>query len=301
MQGFDWNDLRFLLALQRAGTLAGAGRALGVDETTVSRRLRRLEARLGVALFHRSGAGRHEPSDVGLEVIARAERIEAESRNIDDLIGRAGAELQGVVRVTSTPLIVNRLLVPNLPGLQKLAPALVIELIPQSRNLSLSRRETDIAVRLARPQTGGHAARARRVGSLRFDAYESVRAEDQAPGACEWISYADGFGHLPQAQWISRRMQEAAEMASNLRVADAETALEAAARGGGRTLLPRAIADRDPRLRRCSAAGSEAALEREVWIVALADQKARRSVRVALEWLNGLDWAGSDDKIAWRG
>ena len=75
MQGHDWNDLKYLLALHREGKLTQAGRTLGVSETTVARRIKTLEQSLGTILFLRSANGRYEPTDTALHILTHAETV----------------------------------------------------------------------------------------------------------------------------------------------------------------------------------------------------------------------------------
>lgn len=83
MQDLDWNDLRYVLWLSRTGRIAGAARKLGVDETTVARRLKGIEALLGVRLFERH-AGVLRPTDSGQVVVRRAEHIELDVDAVKD-------------------------------------------------------------------------------------------------------------------------------------------------------------------------------------------------------------------------
>ncbi len=167
LRPLDWNDLRYLLAVARGGTLAGAAKGLGVDDSTVSRRVARLEARLEARLFERAGDGRLRPTPAGAEALERAERMELEVEGLRDSVTGADAVCAGTVRLTSVPLLVNRLLVPALPGLLDRHPALNLELVADPSDLSLRRREADIALRLARPRSGGRSVLARRIGTLR--------------------------------------------------------------------------------------------------------------------------------------
>ena len=129
MQDHDWNDLRYVLALHRAGTLAGASRLVGVNETTVARRLKSLERILQADLFVRNHAGRYEVTGVGHEVIERAEIVEHENASISETIHKLNSQLVGVVRITSVPIIANRILVPRLRHLREANSGLTIELL----------------------------------------------------------------------------------------------------------------------------------------------------------------------------
>ncbi len=289
MQDHDWNDLKFLLALQRTGTLAAAARVLGVNETTVARRLRALQRSLKVVLFVRGRAGRYEATEAGLAAIARAERVENENISLSEMAGSFNARLFGTVRITSVAMIINRVLVPRLAALRAAHPALTVELVADARNLSLGKREADLALRLARPQAGGSHTKARKIGELVFAAYCPAAIPEENCGSLDWIGYDDTHAHLPQAQWLAAAGAGTGSDFPCLRVADAETAHEAVAAGLGRTILPRIVADTDCRLRRAST--NTVLPTREVWLLSYDDQGVRRSVDVAKTWLTAIDWA----------
>lgn len=279
MQGADWNDLRVVLALARSRTLAAAAKTLNVNDATVSRRLARIEARLDARLFERGGDGRLQPTAAGATVAAHAETMAREAEAIAAAVSGADLVSSGVVRLTAAPVLASRLLAPALPALIDAHPQLEIELIAEPRNLSLTRREADMALRLARPRDGGQAIIASRIGRLDYAVYETAGA---APGG-PWISYEDGFAGLPQARWIAAR---AGEPTAALRVNDAETLIEAVAAGLGRSLLPRVIADRDPRLRRLDAFAEP--VSRELWLMIHRPLTPLARIRAVAGWLRSL-------------
>ncbi len=147
----DWNDLRFVLALAREGSNAAAARRSGLDPTTVARRLRALESALDARLFERGARGEMRPTEAGEVVVLRAEAIEAEIGGLTAAVKGADTAVGGTVRVTAVPILVNRVLVPAARELLTLHPGLRVELVAESHDLSLTRREADIALRLARP------------------------------------------------------------------------------------------------------------------------------------------------------
>ena len=116
MQPQNWNDLRYLVALMRSGTLAGAARLLGVDDTTVSRRLKHLQADLGVQLYHRQADGSLALSETAASIAAHAENMEREVDAVGELLGLRAERVDGLVRLTSVAMIVNRLLLPAVGG-----------------------------------------------------------------------------------------------------------------------------------------------------------------------------------------
>lgn len=290
MQSHDWNDLKYLLALHRTGRLTEAGRALGVSETTVARRVKALERSLEATLFLRSANGRYEPTDAALQILPQAEVIEARNAAIREVSGESADRVTGRVRISSVPIIVNRFLVPRLSALARLHPGLIVELVPTSNNLDLSKREADLAVRFARPSGGGLRTKAQKLGEISFAAYAaSVISPDQCR-ILKWTTYDEAHSDLPQARWLEN-IERSAELRANLRVADAETAMQAVAEGVGKSLLPRAIASSDPRFRAIELEGDTGYPTREVWLLSHVDQTSRLSITVAKDWLTSLDWA----------
>src|SRR3954468_2068801 len=148
----NWNDLKLVLAIHRAGTLGGGAAALGVNHSTAFRRLNALEARLGARLFERLPAGAYVPTSEGERFSATAERIEAETAALDrDVVGR-DTRLTGSLRVTSSETLAYAVLTAELARFRELHPGIVVELVVDNRVLSLSRREADIALRVTRPK-----------------------------------------------------------------------------------------------------------------------------------------------------
>lgn len=290
MQSHDWNDLKFLLALYRAGKLKQAGNAVGASDTTVARRIRALEQGLGTALFLRSADGRYEPTDAALQILKHAEAIESENRAIMETSRNSAGHIVGAVRISSVPMIVNRILVPNLASLARRHPDLTIELVPASDNVDLSKREADLALRFARPSGGGLRTKAQKLGEMTFAAYVSSSIDPMDYGALGWIAYDDVNAGLPQARWIDTVKKAAFERRASLKVSDGETAIEGVAIGLGKSLLPRAIADEDRRLRLLCVDSEPVLPAREVWLLSHIDQTSRSSVIAAKEWLTGLNW-----------
>ena len=179
-------------------------------------------------------------------------------------------------------------------------PGLIIELIPDSRDLSLTRREADIALRVARPSSGGTSVKARRIGTLGFAGYAASASKKAQIWRLPWIIYDESMSHLPQARWIARLEGSAAGNICGLRVHDAETALEATALGLGKTLLPTIVADRDPRLRRLPSLPGPPVPSREIWLLAHADQMRLARVSATIQWLETV-LKGADKGASARG
>ncbi|KAF1047969.1 LysR family transcriptional regulator [Xylophilus sp.] len=271
----NWDDLRFLLALGREGSLAAAARALGVDQTTVARRLRALEQALGGALFTRAGAAGWSPTAMGERVLARCTRIEADVAGLVHLAASERQAVQGRVRITTVDLLASAFLLPRLPALRRRHPALEIELVTANENRGVGRSETDIALRLARP--GGGDLRIRRLVELGFACYRAAGTD--APDA--WVAYDAGLSHTPEMRWLARQPGEAPRIV--MRSNNAAVLAGAAAQGMGRALLPCCVGDAWPGLARDS--GPQPVLVREVWMLLHRDARAHPRIAAAADWL----------------
>ena len=283
MHALDWNDLQYVLAVAHDGSYAGAARRLKIDPTTVARRVRTIESVLGAKLFERTTDGQMRPTEAGEVAILRAEIVEAEIGGLSAAVGGADAAVSGSVRVTSVPILVNRVLIPAVSGLLARYPDLHIELIGDSRELSLTRRDADIAVRLARPGDDvGNRVIARRIGMLRFAAYAPVSHNDN-PDALKWLSYDDGMAHLPQAKWLDNAASHSGGLAA-LAVNDAEPLLQGVQAGLGRSLLPCIVADRIPNIVRIAVEHGPL-LQREIWTLTHPDVRHLARVSAVLAWI----------------
>jgi DNA-binding transcriptional LysR family regulator len=275
MQSMEWSDLRYVLAVARDGTLSAAARRLRVNQTTVSRRLAAAEHALKTSLFDRRD-GALIPTSAGEAVLARAALVEAEMHAIETGLAGGDAVTAGRVRLTAVPILVNRLLIPALPRLHAAHPRLQLELVAEPRNLRLTRREADVALRLARPESGD--ALARRLGRLDYAVYAPARRGGELP----WITYEEGLAHLPQARWIAAAARD--EEVGPVLVNDAEAIREAIAAGLGKSLLPCFAGDTDARLRRLG----KPVLSREIWLLVHRELRAQARIAAVIDWLEAL-------------
>ncbi|GAB4143428.1 MAG: LysR family transcriptional regulator [Sphingomonadales bacterium] len=150
---YDWNDLRHFLELSRAGKLSLAADRLGVDHTTVARRVTALEAALGARLFDRSPKG-YRLTESGQRLLPLAEAMESQSLTLARAIGGLDAAPSGTVRLATPEAFGSQFLAWHLAGLKARHPGVELELIAETRPLSLTKREADVAIMLARPSRG---------------------------------------------------------------------------------------------------------------------------------------------------
>jgi len=150
----DWDNLRYFLELSRAGTLTAAARRLGVDHTTVARRIQALERGIGAQLFLREASG-HRLTEAGRRLLPQVEDMEQSFRKLEfSAPASTEEELSGVVRVGVTEAFSTVILAPALATFARQHPRLVIDLLALPRQVNLSRREADIVISLERPARG---------------------------------------------------------------------------------------------------------------------------------------------------
>jgi DNA-binding transcriptional LysR family regulator len=153
MSAFDWDDLRFFLAVARAGRLTAAARQLEADHTTVSRRISALEASLKAKLFERSPQG-YTLTEPGERLLRHAESMETQALAVASELGGADLALSGTVRIGAPDGIGTYFLAPELGALAERHPGLTLQLVALPRTFSLSKREADIAITLEQPTEG---------------------------------------------------------------------------------------------------------------------------------------------------
>ena len=206
MERLRWDDVPLFLALLRERNLLGAGRRLGLDASTASRRLASLEAATGARLFDRTRQGL-APTEAAESMLPAAEEMERAAVKLANAAQANQAGVEGVVRIAAIPGVADYHLAARLPELLARHPKLRIELDVRIQVSDLTRREADIAIRSIRPQSGelvmkklltarwlavASEERARETGTL--------RAWNEAP----WITWDDDLAHIPTARWVAR-------------------------------------------------------------------------------------------------
>ncbi|MHC0053054.1 LysR family transcriptional regulator [Actibacterium sp. D379-3] len=149
----NWDDMRVFLAVARAESLSGAGKALKLDPATVGRRIQRLEEGLGVTLFAKSPQG-YALSAEGERMLARAEQAEqAITLATDEMRGQPG-QLTGTIRLGAPDGCANYVLPQVCARICDRHPGLQVHLVALPRVVNLSRREADMAITVSPPDTG---------------------------------------------------------------------------------------------------------------------------------------------------
>ncbi len=246
----DWDDLRFFLAIARHGSLTAAAKDLRVAQSTVGRRLASLESNLSVRLLHRTPEG-YRLTLAGESVRAQAERVEAEALTVERTVGGQDDKLKGVVRITCTETLAVHVLAPCFVALQHHHPDILVELVPNPAQVSLSMREADIAVRLAPSDRNDLVVR--RIGRMGFGLYASplylqrYGAPDFEAGCAghRLMTSLDDVDGDDQERWVA---DLASRAHSGLQTSSHEALVVAARSGGGLACLACFRADPDPAL-----------------------------------------------------
>ncbi|HEY8922751.1 MAG TPA: LysR family transcriptional regulator [Polyangia bacterium] len=240
---FSWDDVRVFLALFRARTLTGAGARLGVNASTVSRRLEGLEGALGARLFDRTPDG-VVPTAATEQLLVHAERLEQAAQALGGAIEGFETRPEGVVRITAPPGVAEEFLAPALPRLSARYPELRVELDASLRVLDLTRREADLALRAVRPESGDLVALKIAEDQdtlLTSPGYAAELGTLRDLGDARWIGWERGCEHIPSAKWLDEIVPERRMV---LRTSSMTTQLNAAEAGLGVVVLPSAYRKR---------------------------------------------------------
>ena len=211
---YNWNDLRYFLELSRQGKLVQTAARMQVDHTTVSRRITALEKQLDVRLFDKSPRG-YQLTDAGLRLLPLAEEIEAGSNRLYQQIAGKDARLSGTVRVSVPEALGSQVIAPRIVEFCHEHPGIEMELIAETRRMSLSKREADIAINLARPESGRLIAwklcdyRLKLYGAESYlNAHTPISGMDDLSEHA-FVSYIDDLIEMPQLRFFESTIKNA--------------------------------------------------------------------------------------------
>ena len=275
-RSIDWTDLQFVLAVANRGSVAAAARKMGVNHTTVLRRIQAFEASHGIRLFDRLATG-YSLTPGGERVLAAARSI---AEVVDDLEGRIAGQdlrLEGLLRITTTDTLMSSILPPILADFQRQHPAVKLDVSVSTDVANLGRREADVAIRIssAPPDT----LIGRRICSVGMAIYRA--AADALPpqelGALldeKWVDLSDAFTETSVGHWMRTHVPEERVV---LRTDNFVSMTRAAAAGIGLAALPTFLGDAVPDLKRAS---QVIALRPPPGLWILSHQDLRRTARV---------------------
>ncbi len=277
---FDWDDLRVFLAVAREGSTIAAGRALGINQSTVHRRLAELERRIGCRLAERHPAG-YRLTDVGRDLLPHAASVEEAVLRFAQRLDDAKRNVVGVVRVTCPePLVFLIKQSPLLERFRALHPGLTVEFVMSDRYLDISKGDADIALRSG--DTEDNELVGRKIADSVWAVYASREYVERAgrPASIEelerhaLVGFEESMARHRVAKWLQ-------QVAPNARIVARSNSvlglLYAVKSGVGIGALPTALGDGDPQVVRVLGPIPELA---RIWRV-LAHPDVRHTPRVA--------------------
>ncbi len=284
MHGVDWDGLQVFLAVARTGRVSSAARRLGVEHTTVARRLAALEEALGVPLFYRTTTG-YLLTAHGQNALSKAEAMEAAALALTARAREASGAMSGSVRVAMAPEFASHWLAPNLAGFHAKHPQIALHILVGTRQRDLARGEADLAVQSPRPRQQGlvtvriartsaalYASRALALsGRWRITSLETLQG-------LPLLTYTPPFQMLQEAKWF-QPLLASAEVALET---NSTHALVAAARAGaGVAVLPRFVARWHDDLLEVS----DDVANHDVWLITHPEFRRDPRVRAAADFL----------------
>ncbi len=278
-----WDDLRFILAVRRHGSLGRAAKALALNKSTVSRRIAAIEGELGVELLERHPHG-YELTAAGVAATTIAERIELLVNELVATIGDVDRAARGTVRVTCPAWFAQHVLIPELAEFRAAHPGLDVHLVTTDEVLDLGQRQVDIGIRNQRPTQQSLVVR--KAGLIDFAMYAAPEyvARQGLPQARtdlerhQLIAYRDAVAYVDAYRWTNQFSERVA-----FRATDAASMLDAVAAGLGIGVLPCFLAARVPELVCLESVGPPQ--PESIWVVAHPDALAIERVRLVMAWI----------------
>ena len=277
----DWDLWQTLLAIYRGGTYAQAASSLGLNATTVGRRIKLLEKKIGCPLFERVNNELH-PTTRCEELLTHIETAFEELRIAEQssAASSSGTIWRSLV-LTAPPFIVKNLLAPNLSDLVD-QHQIQIDLMGTGSNISLSRRETDIALRiednLSTLGQDNTQIDAEKLGTLRYAVYCKSSKD---PKDLPWAGLKEQYSRT-SGTWTMTGL--AGKEGFRFRVYQFDALLEMVSSGVAKSMLPCFVANRDDRLKQ----ESDVVLEQPLWMLSHRQDREVLHLESARTWLRNL-------------
>jgi DNA-binding transcriptional LysR family regulator len=278
----SWDDFRYVKAIADTRSLAGAANELGVNHSTVFRRLAQIETQLGSRLFER-GRSAYALTPCGEEMVRLAERMDEDIVAFERQVTGHDLRPSGELRVTTNDTVLVHMMTGIFAGFRKAYPEIVLDVVVSNQALNLSKRDADVAVRATdRPP---EALIGRRAATIAWAVYA---ADGKAPKGfdpesdareAEWIGFGDNLASLKAAKWLKEHAVPARVV---YRINTVLGLAEATAAGIGLALLPCFIGSATPGLRRIG--GPLPGLDNGIWLLTHADLRQTARVRAFMDF-----------------
>jgi DNA-binding transcriptional LysR family regulator len=278
----DWDDVRYFLAAARGGSVRAAAGRLGVNHSTVLRRIGQLEARLGTQLFEKLPSG-YRLTPAGEEVLELAEQMEASSHQLEARVFGRDQSVRGLLRVTLPPFLSTHLLMPDVGDFARLYPDIEMEIVSTGEVVNLTNREADVAIRIVADRKALplnlHALKGPEVFAGIYMSSDRLAAwRAGAPDTIRPIV----IGGQGVPDWAAEGEVRATGVP--FRTPDAEAQIAAARQGIGMTRLPCFVGDADRLLARVP--GIDLKAHAALWFLTQGETRKTARVRLFVEFLS---------------
>lgn len=260
-----------IVSIHENRTLSAAARRLGLNQSTVSRILKRIESRLGLPLFL-NASGTYELTSEGEAYFRTGKQMEQAVSELG--MSRSDPAIQGTLRLTMIEALVGYL-VGRIGEFNREFPRIRIELNGSNQNKSLPRREFHAALRLDREEAA-KSLLIKKLGEFGISGYQ----RRGGTASSEWIGYESSLASIPEEKWLRSRAKTSGQ---RLRVSSYATMERAIALGLGTGLLPRFMGDLNPDLHRVT--GDKPVLKRPIWFMTHPDFRQDPAMRSFSTWL----------------
>jgi len=276
----DWDDIRYFLAVARAGSVRAAAEGLGVNHSTVLRRIAQLEERLGAQMFEKLPSG-YRPTSAGEEVRELAEQMEASSHQLETRVLGRDQSVRGLLRVTLAPTLATRLLMPDFAKFARNHPDIEIDVVSSGDLANLTNRDADVAIRVVYDRKtlplNLHALKGPDIYGAVYMARDFLAGRFRgSPSPVRWIVISSHG--IPD--WV--RDVEAGGVP--FKVTDAEAQIVAVREGIGMTTLPCFVGDADPQLMRVP--GTDLHMYGTLWLLTQGETRKTKRVRLFMDFVS---------------
>jgi DNA-binding transcriptional LysR family regulator len=278
----DWDDVRYLLAVARAGSVRAAAQRLRVNHSTVLRRIAQLEERLGAQMFEKLPSG-YRLTDAGEEVLEFAGHMEASSNELETRVFSRDQSVRGLLRVTLARTLATHLLMTDFADFARLHPEVEMEIQSSDEPVNLTNREADVAIRVVYDRNALapnlHGLKGPELFGGVYMSRDLIAA--WRAGAADRIRWVVRNNHgIPD--WA--REGEVSTTEVSVRTTDAGAQIVAARHGLGMTTLPCFVGDADPLLVRVPGTGLH--MYGTLWLLVQGETRKTKRVRLFTEFMS---------------
>jgi DNA-binding transcriptional LysR family regulator len=278
----NWDDVRYFLAIARAGSVRAAAERLEVNHSTVLRRIGQLEESLGAQMFEKLPSG-YQLTAAGEEVLDLADQMEASSHQLETRVFGRDQSVRGLLRVTMAPTVATHLLMPDFGDFAHLHPDIEMEILSSGELANLTNREADVAIRVVYDRKtlplNLHGLKGPEVFGGVYMSRDRLKAwRAGATDPLRWIVISSHG--IPG--WASEG--EVRVTGVSLRTTDGGAQIVAARQGLGITTLPCFVGDADPELVRVP--GTDLHMYGTLWLLTQGETRKTKRVRLFTEFVS---------------